>query len=121
MQEIFSCPICNVKLQGVSKKKRKLHWVNKTSTYFEKKCVKNHNHSFQCFTDKITGKVDLMKFSLEPDYSKFIEIDYFNQRCRINCLKAGQSYYIDIPGIIEPDFPNLEKLKQKVSLYVILS
>lgn len=121
MQDVQLCPICSAKLQSVSKKKRKLHWINKVSTYAEKKCVKGHNHSLQLFTDKLTGKIDLLKFSLEANYSKFIEIDFVNQRCRINCLKASVSSYIDIPGIIEPDFPALEKLKQKVSLYVMLS
>lgn len=121
MQDVQLCPICSTKLQTVSKKKRKLHWVNKTSIYTEKKCVKCHNHSLQFFVDRLSGKIDLLKFSIEANYSKFIEIDFINQKCRINCLKAGQSNYIDIPIIIEPDFPALEKLKQKVSLYVTFS
>lgn len=122
MQDVLVCPICSSKLKSVAKKKRKtLHWINKTGTYTEKTCVSGHNHSLLLFCDKATGKIDLIKFSLEADYSKFIEIDFINQKCRIHCLKAGQPNYIDVPGIIEPDFPLLEKLKQKVSLFVTFS
>lgn len=122
MQDVLTCPICSLKLESVSKKRlRTLHWINKTSTYTEKKCVAGRNHSLLLFADKLTGKIDLIKFSIESDYSKFIEIDFVNQKCRIHCLKAGQPHYIEISSIIEPDFPNLEKLKQKVSLFVTFS
>lgn len=122
MQDVLKCPICSSTLRSVSKKKlRTLHWINKTGTYTEKRCVTGHNHSLLLFADKATGKIDLIKFSIESDYSKFIEIDFVNQKCRIHCLKAGQPHYIEISNIIEPDFPNLEKLKQKVSLFVTFS
>lgn len=73
------------------------------------------------WTDKATKKVDLLKLSLSPKYSRFLEIDYVNQKCRIICTKDGEHEYIDIPKMVEPDFPDLVKLKEKISLYIVFS
>lgn len=63
----------------------------------------------------------MIKLSLNPKYSRFLEMDFVNQKCRITCSKDGENEYIDIPKMIYPDFPDLTKLKEKVSLYVVFS
>lgn len=62
-----------------------------------------------------------MKLSLNPKYSRFLEIDWVNQKCKITCVQNGEYDHIDIPKMIEPDFPDLVKLKEKVNLYVVFS
>ncbi len=79
------------------------------------------NHTLQLKVNEETGKVDFMKLSLNPKYSRFLEIDFVLQKCRINCMKEGKSSYIDIPKMLIPDFPDLTKLKEVVSLYIIFS
>jgi len=73
------------------------------------------------FADKATKKVDFLKLSLNPKYSRFLEIDYVNQKCRINCMKDQKSDYIEIDKMLYPDFPLLCELKKIVSLYVVFS
>jgi len=94
--------------------------AEKTSTFFERTCA-GPNHSVQFFTDAETKLVDVLKFSLDPKYSRYLEIDYINKRCRIFCMKNGEAKYIHIPKMIEPDFPDLEKLKERISMYVVFS
>lgn len=121
MEDVTSCPICNNKLRTVRLNGKYLFSVNKTSNYVERTCSQGMNHSLQFFTDENTKKIDFIKISLNHKYSKFIEIDFINQKCRISCMKSGKAEYIDIPKMLEPDFPNLTKLKEKVALYVTFS
>lgn len=121
MDDIQSCPICNNKLRTIKTPNKFLYWIEKTANYTERLCNKGMNHSLQIFTDEATGKVDLLILSLNPKYSRYLEIDFYNQKCRINCMKEGKSEYIDITKMVEPDFPDLVKLKERVSLYVTFS
>jgi hypothetical protein len=121
MDDILSCPICGNKLRTSHHPNKLLHHVGKTANYAERLCNKGHNHSLMIYADKKTKKVDLLKLSLASDYSRYLEIDFLNQKCRIACLKDGQTYYIEIEKMIMPDFPDLVKLKEKVGLYVVFS
>lgn len=120
MQDFVNCPICNIKLKIASKKKlKRINLINKTGIYTEKICVTNFNHSFQSFSEN--SKIDLVKFSLETDYSKFLEIDFVNKKSRIVCLKQNKPFFINIPNILYPDFPKLAELKEKINLIILLS
>lgn len=79
------------------------------------------NHVIQVFYNTRSKQIDFLKLSLNPKYSRFLEIDYYNQKCRISCVRDGNIEYIDIESLIEPDFPDLVKLKEKVSVYVVFS
>ncbi len=79
------------------------------------------NHIFQLHINEQSRQVEFLKFSLCPQYSRLLEIDYKNQKCRILCYKEGKGEYIEIEKMIEPDFPDLIKLKEKIELYVIFS
>lgn len=121
MDDTTACPICSNRLRTIKTPNKFLHWVDKTANYIERICNKGMNHSLRIFTDEATGEVDMLKLSLNPRYSRFLEIDFVNQKCRINCMKEGKSDYIDIEKMITPDFPKLEKLKERVNLFVVFS
>jgi hypothetical protein len=120
MHDMLICPICNAKLRNIRLPGKYLYGVGKIANYIERTCV-GMNHSLQLFADESTNQVDWIKISLNPKYSKFIEIDFLNQKCRIICTKNSKPEYININKMIEPDFPSLEKLKEKINLYVAFS
>jgi len=119
MDDSLHCPICQNKFRNI-KKNGPLHAIGKSGNYIERTCT-GMNHSLQLFTNTRTKKVDFLKLSLNPKYSRFLEIDYHNQRCRISCFKDGKPEYIDIPRLIEPDFPSLEKLRETISTFICFS
>lgn len=120
MQDTNICPICERKMRTVTINSR-LEFIEKEAFFLERTCS-GPNHSIQIFTDKKTGSVDMLRFSLDPKYSRFLEIDFINNRCRAHCMKESKAdSYIYIPKIVELDFPNLEKLKERISIYVTFS
>ncbi len=121
MDDVLHCPICGNKLRTSHHTNKILYPINRTGDYAERICSEGHNHIIAVWTNKTTKKVDLLKLSLNSKYSRFLEIDYVNQKCRITCAKDGEYEYIDIPKMIEPDFPDLVRLKEKVSLYIVFS
>lgn len=121
MDDTLSCPICGKKLRNL-KKNGPLHAVGKSGNYIERVCSKGPNHrGLQFFVDEATQKVDLLKLPLNAKYSRYLEIDFHNQRCRISCMKDNKPEYIDIPKMLFPDFPDLVKLKEVVSMYIVFS
>ena len=120
MDDTLHCPICRRKFRTVNIENRRLYMTEKVGNWKERTCT-GPNHSLQIFSDVESKKVDLLTLSLNPKYSKYLEIDFVNQRCRINCMKDGKSEYIHIDKMIEPDFPNLIKLKERVALYIVFS
>jgi len=121
MDDTLACPICGNKLRNIKLPNKFLHHVNKTSDYIARTCHNGMNHSLTFHVDEITKKVDFLKLSLNPKYSRYVEIDFFNQKCRISCLKDSKPDYIEIPKMLHPDFPLLTKLKERVSLYITFS
>ena len=121
MDDVLCCPICGNKLRTSHLANKLLHPVGKTANYVERVCSKGYGHVVILWTDKATKTVDLLKISLSPKYSRFVEIDYVNQRCRITCANDGQYEYIDVPRMLEPDFPALTELKKKINLFVVFS
>lgn len=120
MDDTTACPICGKRMRTVKAQDMYLPSAEKTGNFFERTCS-GPNHSVQFFTNEETGLIDILKFSLDSKYTRYLEIDYFNKRCRIFCMKNGEAKYIHIPKMIEPDFPNLEKLKERISIYVVFS
>ena len=120
MEDTTVCPICGNKLRNVRLANKYINTINKTGTFFERTCT-GINHSLQFFTDESSKKIDMLRFSLDPKYTKYLEIDYVNKRCRIYCMKNGEVHYIHIPKMVEPDFPDLVRLKERISIYVVFS
>ena len=121
MDDTLFCPICKIKLRNV-KRNGFLHSIGKSGDYIERTCSKGMNHrGLQLFGNQETGQVDLLRLPLHPQYSRHLEIDFYNQRCRISCRKDGQVEYIEIEKMLHPDFPDLVELKNRVALYITFS
>lgn len=115
MDDTLTCPICGNKMSNLK------GTADYYAPYTKRTCNKGMNHILILTVNDWTKKVDHLKLSLNPKYSRFLEIDYVNQKCRINCMKDGKPDYIEVEKMIEPDFPGLTKLKEKVGLYVVFS
>ncbi len=121
MQETWHCPICGDLMTGIRRYNKFLLFVGKSSSYSERTC-NGTNHSLQIYVDESTNEVDLLKISLVPDYSRFIFLDFYNKKSRIVLLVNSKcNMNIQVPKLIEPDFPELKKLKEKVSLFITFS
>jgi uncharacterized protein YbaR (Trm112 family) len=121
MDDTLVCPICKNKLNNIKLSNKFLHAIDKTSDYVVRRCIRGMNHFLTFYVDENTWQVDFLKISLNPKYSRYIEIDFVNQKCRIACLKDSKPEYIEIDKMLYPDFPHLTKLKEKVSLFVVFS
>src|SRR5258706_14214776 len=121
MDDILKCPICNTKLKTSHHKHKLLHPTNTTADYAERMCHEGYSHVLSAWTNKETQKVDLLRFSIDPKYSRIIDNDYVNQRCRLALLNDQTFKYIEIPKLLVPDFPDLCKFKEAISVYVLFS
>jgi len=116
MQDILFCPICSHKLQNI-KTYRDFRGQQPYNyrLYTERKC-NGLNHTLMFFVNN-TQQIDFIKISLNPYYSRFLEINYLKGQCRIAYMKESVPTYIEVPQILDLDFPHLTKLKEKIELY----
>jgi hypothetical protein len=121
MDDTLTCPVCGNKLRTINLNNKYLHPVGKNGDYIERTCSDGMNHSLQFFWNKQSKKIELLKLSLNHKYSRYLEIDFVNEKCKIQCMKNGKAEHIEIDKIIVPDFPLLEKLKEKVNFYILFS
>ena len=119
MQDILTCPICGDKLRSI-KRKNKIFDLNQNAYYVERLCIQHINHFIQFFVDEESNKVDLINISLSSNRSRFVRINFYK-----NISKVQSNFpllnEVVIPKIIEPDFPDLIMLKDKIKLYVTFS
>jgi hypothetical protein len=80
----------------------------------------NHR-GLQFFTDQTSRQVHLLRLPLNPQYSRYLEIDFVLHQCQLSCRKDGQDQIIQIPRQLEPDFPHLTKLREIIELFVTFS
>jgi hypothetical protein len=131
MQGTFSCPICSKRLRTLNRltynkatltsmplKCSQLPYT--TYNYSERICTGN-NHVLQMFVDISNNTVDLLKISLNNFYNRYIFIDYVNSKIKILSYNNVFCKEICLDQLIEPDFPLLTKLKEKVSYYITFS
>ncbi len=122
MDDVENCPVCGNKLRNNHSKNKFLFPINKTSDYVERLCSHGHAHIVSFWVDKKTKKVDFLRMSVNSISSQFIEIDFVNQKCRIQMKSPNKEpHYINVDRLLPLDFPNLEKLKEKISLFVLFS
>ena len=112
MDDTLSCPICGNKFRNI-KRSSVPHTVERTCS--------GTNHVVQMYVNEYDQKVLELKFSLDPRYSKHLNINYQSQTSQIVCMKNSNPFYIDLPEVLEVDFPDLTKIKKKVDLYILIS
>ena len=121
MEDTLSCPICGSKLRNNYLHNQFIQVLGKTSTFVERSCTAQHNHSIRFFVDGATGKIDFLRLPLNPQCSRFIEINYLLNKSRISCWKDNKPEYLEIERVLDPDFPDLTKLREKVGIYVVFN
>ena len=121
MKDTTLCPICCSKFKNLKRDNYTLDNLHKTADYIERKCFTNLNHSVKIFADKNTNQIDYIKLSINHHYSVYAEIDFINKKTIINCLKDGEKRSIQVPKILEPDFPELNLFRDKINLFIIFS
>jgi hypothetical protein len=123
MDDTLACPICGNMLRNIKKYGPLYHIGSQHSqNYIERLCTVGPNHrGLQFFVNEESGKVDLLKIPLDIQYTRHLSIDFLNQRCRITITKYGNVEHINIDKMVEPDFPSLTKLKERIALYLTFS
>jgi len=121
MDDLLHCPICGNKLRTSHLNNKLLHPIGKIADYAERVCSEGYNHIVSLWTDKATSQIDLIKLSLNHKYSRFVEIDYINNKSRITCVKEGKYEYIEIPRLLDLDFNDLSAIKKTCSLFITFS
>lgn len=121
MEDTLLCPICGSKLRNNHLHNQFMPILGKTATFVERSCSLQHNHSIRFLVDAATGKIDFLRLPLNPQCSRFIEINYHLNKSRISCWKDNKPDYLEIDKTLEPDFPDLTKLRDKVETYVLFS
>lgn len=113
MDDTLICPICQ------SRFFTEQIFSVKTSQYIKRICNIS-NHFLYILFNKSTQKVELMKFSTDPNFSTYVENDYINSISHIDLMRNSIPMTISCPLII-PDFPNFPILKGIINKYTIIS
>lgn len=122
MEDTLLCPICKNKLRSLKTLDKYLHPIEKISDFYERTCVSAVNHSLQFFVDPESKKIDYLRFSFKPYDGLYIESNFLSGTCNIVCFKENViKSIITLPKMIELDFPDLVKTREKLSLYVTFS
>lgn len=120
MDDTLICPICGNALKSTKSATFRMHTLNKTAKYIYRNCAEAINHTASFYIDQNTNKIDFLKISIEPNYSKIIEIDFHNQKSTLRLHGNNASETIHLQRTFEPDFPALENLKKQVNLFILL-
>lgn len=118
MDDSKNCPLCGCKMRN--KHNVSVKFPDKISCLTERLCT-GTSHTVQIFSDPDDNLVKIFKASLNPKYTKFVQINYVTGTTDIRCWKQGKEKTLTINKILEPDPPDLEKLKKKVDLYITFS
>lgn len=120
MQDTLYCPICNSKFKNKKIIDEYLYSIDTKGNFIQRVCSSGLNHSILLISN-LKKEVVFIKTSLSSNYSKFIEINFINNRSVISCTKNGNRQLIHINKSINPDFPNLSLLISKVNNYINFS
>lgn len=119
MQDTLYCPICGDKMRS-KKEQAYVLILNKDSNFIERTCT-GLNHCIQVVVDLESNQVDFVKISLNKDYSRFVLIDFVNNKSDIVCMKKSMKQSFEVPKAVVPDFPELKELKRIIEMYVTFS
>lgn len=121
MEDTLLCPICQNKMRSINLHNRHIHPLKKISDYIERSCVADVTHTIQFFTDTNIDKIDYLRISIDPFSAIHLENNYIDNKSLIFCFKNNVAQVIEVPKVIDLDFPNLQKTKEKIYLYITFS
>ena len=117
MDDSQICPICGVKFRNLYLKNYQIS--NKTADFVERTCSQSMNHIIQFYADQSTNQIDYIKLNINPRYTVILELDFINKKSIMSFWKSGACEYVHVPKIIEPDFPLLNDLREKINMYTV--
>lgn len=119
MKDTLICPICFNKLSN-KEINSQLPDVPEGNKYIQRTCKNGIGHFLQIYTDP-NGKVQSLLMTL--GYDKTVRMNYSNNTTTFILKSAmyDDGQVLLVPRILTPDFPKLEKLKEKLSLYTLFS
>lgn len=117
MDDFSCCQICGSTLR-VSKRVN-ISFTTPGIILLERTCAAK-DHVLQIFVDTNTKKIHKLRMALSPNYTKIVEFDFITKKTKIEHYKMSKIVSsMEIPRLIELDFPTLKKLKEKISLYMM--
>ena len=110
MENVENCPICQEKLKE-----------SQFFNFIEKSCYNGYGHWLTLLIDSNSLKVINARFCLDVNGSKIISISFKDKKTTIQFLQNSVKYnYIELDYSLEPDFPELTKLKNKINNLLFL-
>lgn len=109
MDDILNCPVCKTKFKNKNQTISKIPLIVRTCS--------EPDHVVQTFCYE--NKIHLMRITYGPNYSYIISLNFLESLTDIKLYKdSSLKFNISVSKIIEPDFPNLERFKEKIDFYV---
>lgn len=119
MNDSSACPICGIKMANSYSSSSKIYFTGYEEKNIVSRTCNKSSHLVHMFSNTDTNKVELIKISLDADYSTYIYIDFIQNKTSIlvynSLTKLTNNIYVN--KILDLDFPNLDLLKSKVKLY----
>lgn len=127
MLDFLYCPICFNQLKSSKPQITSILFNHdsltnkKTSHYIKRSCL-NSPHQLTLYADKMSGKIDFIRFCPFNDYSTFIDIFTFLNKSVLSIYKNSDIVKkIIIEESLIVDFPKMEKLKEKLETLISFS
>ena len=122
MEDTLHCPICGNKLRTKYLSNKLLPSTDKKAKYIERSCTRGYNHSILFWVDDTTEQIDLIKLFFGTGIT--LTLNYIAQNTELLSIIKNNPYKIDrmkFAKIIEPDFPDLNDLKNNLMMYILFS
>lgn len=120
MNDSVFCPFCGDKFKNSYTNNNLPKAIQGNTTYIERVCA-SINHVVIFYTEKNTLQVDYIIFSIYPNYSVYIEVNFLHKATDIFIYNREFKKEITLPKILEPDFPQLTKIKDIINMYLTFS
>lgn len=109
------CPICNSVLETQAS------IGAKNQVLLNRRCKSAINHTFLISLVKLTKEVLSVRVSLSPDFTIFCSINFDTKIIAIDRYHDNsydKKTFLIKDKVIEPDFPDLKNLRNKVQTYI---
>ena len=116
MLDMPNCPICRNKMSSLKIKDKHFPLLNKQGSWIRRVCL--NSHLFCIYSDLNTKSVDFLKMNFNHKYSDNLEINFVKN---YSTIIMSQNFKIDVPKIVDLDFPDLFECQKEINLYILMS